>query len=185
MAALTGCCPAELVLGIKVWRALDPERNQAVIHLEIAGAKVKRGQGQPHRRLMYAEEDGHPLVAMLNRTLTKAEGGPVVVSIESAANFSVEVRRLAASIWPKHPYAITAYCLRHQWSADAKRGGDAGAVSRGLGYLSGKTQRIYGVALQGKSGNALKPLSIEADRPVKGLVPPHPSTEPDEPDSGG
>ena len=185
VAALTGCRPAELVSGIKVWRAVDPLRNQAAIHLEIIGAKVKRGQGQPQRRLTYAEDDDHPLVATLKRTMKKNAHDPLIVCIENAANFSVELRRLAASLWPQHRHAITAYCLRHQWSADAKRAGDPGAVSRGLGHLSGKTQRIYGVASQGKSGNALKPLSIEADRSVKDGAPLHHPTEPEEPDSGG
>ena len=76
-----------------------------------------------------------------------------------------------------------AYCLRHQWGADAKRNGDADAVSRGLGHLSRKTQRVYGTASQGKPAHRLMPLRIEAERPVKGTAPEVAPTDPDEPES--
>ncbi|MFG6416145.1 hypothetical protein ACG02S_19810, partial [Roseateles sp. DC23W] len=108
---------------------------------------------------------------------------PLVVRVESAGNFSAEVQRLAAYLWPSHPQAVTGYCLRHQWSADAKRNGDVSSVSRGLGHLSGMTQRRYGTAAQDSKAHRLKPLRIEADRPVKGTAPEVTPTDPDEPKS--
>lgn len=174
VAALTGCRPVELEQGVKVWRAFDYERNRSLIHLEITGAKVKAGQGQPRRHMAYAEEDGHPLVAMLNKALSSTDGGVLVVNIEKALNFTVEVRRLAVSLWPNHRHAVTPYCFRHQWAADAKRVGVADAVSRGLGHVSSKTQRVYGTASQAGQRSALRPVIVEAERPVKQLAPRHP-----------
>lgn len=167
-AALTGCRPSELEKGIKVWVARDETTGHTHVHLEIVGAKVKREQGQPLRRLTYATVEPHPLLSMLIGLLPAKATDPTIIRVESAMNFSVEVQRLTASLWPQHRHTVTAYCLRHQWAADAKRHGDAAAVSQGLGHLSAKTQRVYGTASQGKPPHALKPFTIEADRPIKG-----------------
>jgi len=183
VAALTGCRPAELVTGIRVWRGPNAASQEAALHIEVKGAKVKREQGQPLRRLTYSAEDPHPLLQMLMALAPATPYAPLVVQVESAGNFSAEVQRLAACLWPSHPQAVTGYCLRHQWSADAKRNGDADAVSRGLGHLSRKTQRVYGTASQGKPAHRLKPLRIEAERPVKGKAPEVAPTDPDEPES--
>lgn len=185
LAALTGCRPAELVSGVKVSREVNAETQQSLILIDIDGAKVKKSQGQPGRRLRYAEDDQHPLVQMVRVTLARSQGSRLVVEIDKAGNFSAEVRRLAASLWPSHPQPVTAYCFRHQWSADAKRVGDAGAVSRGLGHLSSKTQSLYGTASQGKRGHALRPVSVEADRPVKEVTSKGNAAKPDKPDPTG
>lgn len=185
VAALTGCRPAELVSGVKVSREVNAETQQSLILIELEGAKVKKSQGQPSRQLRYAEDDDHPLVQMLNVALGRREESPLVVEIENAGNFSVEVRRLAASLWPAHSQPITAYCLRHQWAADAKRVGDTGAVSRGLGHLSAKTQKLYGTASQGRRGHLLRPVSVEAERLVKDSAVLAAASELDEPESAG
>ncbi len=181
LAALTGCRPSELEGGIEVSRVVNPMTEQPLIEIVIDGTKVKKLQGQPIRRIRYAEDDEHPLVLMLKGVLSKSQRTPMLVQINHADNFSVEVRRLAASLWPAHPQTITAYCLRHQWAADAKRVGDAGAVSRGLGHLSAKTQKLYGTASQGRRGYLLRPVSIEVERPVKDAAAPAALNKPDEP----
>ena len=183
VAALTGCRPSELERGVKVWQTQDAATQETEIHFEVAGAKVKREQGQPHRRLTYAAGDTHPLLSMIKALLPGTAEPPVVVQVASAMNFSAEVQRLAGCLWPSHPHTVTAYCLRHQWGADAKRNGDADAVSRGLGHVSRKTQRAYGTASQGKPAHRLKPLRIEAERPVKGKTSEVAPTDPDEPES--
>jgi len=185
VAALTGCRPSELEKGIKVWLARDATTGQTHVHLEIVGAKVKREQGQPLRRLTYVTEEPHPLLSMLIGLLPAKADDPTIIGVESAMNFSAEVQRLAAGLWPLHRQTVTAYCLRHQWAADAKRHGDAAAVSQGLGHLSPKTQRVYGTASQGKPPHALKPSTIEADRPIKGSAADVVSTDLDEPESVG
>lgn len=182
VASLTGCRPSELERGIKVWQTWDSTTHQTLIHLEVVGTKVKREQGQPLRRLDYAVDDPHPLVSMLKELLPDTAEAPITIKVENSMNFSVEVQRLAACLWPSHRHTVTAYCLRHQWGADAKRNSDAMAVSRGLGHLSCKTQRLYGTASQGKPAHALKPLIIEAERPVQGATQDVAPTDPDEPE---
>lgn len=181
LAALTGCRPSELERGVEVSRVVNPVTEQSQIEIVIDGTKVKKMQGQPIRRIRYAEDDEHPLVLMLKGVLSKSQRTPMFVQINHADNFSVEVRRLAASLWPAHPQSITAYCLRHQWAADAKRVGEAGAVSRGLGHLSAKTQKLYGTASQGRRGYLLRPVSIEVERPLKDAAVQAGPSKPDEP----
>ena len=185
VSALTGCRPAELVAGVKIWRAWDAASHAAAMHLEVTGSKVKREQGQPLRRLTYSAEEPHPLLSMLQALLPDTADTPAVVQIKSAMNFSAEVQRLACCLWPSHPHTVTAYCFRHQWAADAKQNGDPGAVSRGLGHFSWKTQRVYGTASQGKSAHRLKPLRIEADRPIKRAAPDAAPHDPDAAESAG
>jgi hypothetical protein len=92
--------------GVKVWRGYDAKHKRSLIHFEIVGAKVKARQGQPVRHIAYAEEDGHPLVAMLNSSLSATEDASLTVKIEKALNFTVEVRRPERAIrraGPRHP----------------------------------------------------------------------------------
>lgn len=165
VAALTGCRPEELRRGVLIRRVDNPLSGLSEIGFEIGGAKVKAHQGQPRRLISYSATDSHPLIMALSTRL--AEQGELLVRIDSPANFTVEVRRLARSLWPKHKQAITAYCLRHQWSADMKLLGDADSVSQGLGHVSAKTRRNYGQANQASSRHALRPIAIEAERPVR------------------
>ena len=95
VAALTGCRPSELERGVKVWQTQDAATQAIEIHFEVAGAKVKREQGQPHRRLTYAAGDTHPLLSMIKALLPGTAETPVVVQVASAMNFSAEVQRLA------------------------------------------------------------------------------------------
>jgi integrase len=170
VAALTGCRPEELRQGVHIRRVDNPRSGMGEIRFEIDGAKVKAHQGQPHRLIAYGAHDPHPLLEALRIRL--AGRRELLVCIDSPVNFTVEVRRLAHSLWPKHKHkhAITAYCLRHQWAADLKRHAAADSVSQGLGHASAKTRRHYGQANQASSRHALQPIVIEAERPVKGAA---------------
>ena len=165
VAALTGCRPEELRHGVLIRWANNPRNDMDEIRFEIDGAKVKTYQGQPHRLIAYGAHDPHPLLEALRARL--AGQGELLVRIDSPVNFTVEVRRLARSLWPKHKHAITAYCLRHQWAADLKRHAAADSVSQGLGHASAKTRRHYGQANQASSRHALHPIAIEAERSVR------------------
>jgi len=169
VSALTGARPHELVKGIEVWRAYDEALQQDVICLHLQGAKVKSQQGQPNRFMTYAVDDANPLVAALVQHVGSQEEQRLVVQIAHGGNFTVEARRLARCLWPTHKHAITAYCFRHQWSADVKAVGDSDAVSRGLGHASAKTRRYYGTAGQSRSTDQLRPVRVEAERPIKGV----------------
>ena len=146
-------------------RVNNPRSGMGEIRFEIDGAKVKAHQGQPHRLIAYGAHDPHPLLEALRIRL--AGRRELLVCIDSPVNFTVEIRRLARSLWPKHKHAITAYCLRHQWAADLKRHAATDSVSQGLGHASAKTRRHYGQANQASSRHALHPAAIEAERPVK------------------
>lgn len=164
VAALTGCRPAELAFGVVVWRERHPE-DQIVFRIE--GAKVSDRQGQPYRLIAYQSNDSHPLVqAITDEFDASGSAAPVTVQIEHAGNFTVEIRRLAECLWPKHPHAVTAYCFRHQWAADIKRTHAGDAVSQGLGHVSAKTRRYYGQARQA-TGDALRPVTIAGVRQIK------------------
>jgi hypothetical protein len=169
VSALTGCRPSELVRGIKVWKEHDKQLGKDLICFRIEGSKVKSQQGQPTRCISYVADDAHPLVAAMRAQLD-AHGPVMHVEIINAANFTVEVRRLAARLWPAHKHTITAYCFRHQWAADTKRLGDGDAVSRGLGHASAKTRRNYGTAGQANGPSQLQPIKIEADRVIRSVV---------------
>ena len=164
---LTGCRPSELVDGIDVWRGKDEVTGKLLIHFRIRGAKVKGSQGQPFRTISYDTNDPHPLTVVVNELLDTQPEPRVFVQLRSAVNLTVEIRRLARSLWPKHKQPITAYCFRHQFAADLKANGDDEAASRGLGHISAETRRAYGTASQASKGHRLRPLQIDAKRPVK------------------
>ena len=165
--ALTGCRPSELVHGIDVWRGKDEVTGKLLIHFRIRGAKVKDSQGQPLRTISYDTNDPHPLVVVVNELLDTQPEPRVFAQVRSAVNLTVEIRRLAHSLWPKHKQPITAYCFRHQFAADLKANGDDEATSRGLGHISAETRRLYGTAGQASKGHRLRPLRVEVERPVK------------------
>lgn len=168
-ASLSGCRPAELQKGIHIWRNYDARLQSDVINIEIKGAKVKASQGQPHRLIQYCVLDPHPLIVAMNSLLDQQPQQALQVQISSTSNFTVEIRRLSKSLWPAHTHAITAYCFRHQWAADAKRTQPADSVSQGLGHLSAKTRSNYGQAQQARRTGMLDPLAISAERSIRPL----------------
>ena len=169
MLTLTGCRPSELVHGIDAWRGKDEVTGKLLIHFCIRGAKVKDSQGQPQRTISYATNGPHPLVIVVNELPDTQPVPRVFAQVRSTVNLTLEIRRLAHSLWPKHKQPITAYCFRHQFAADLKASGDEDAASRGLGHISARTRRFYGTAGQASKGDRLRPLLIEAQRPVKPL----------------
>jgi len=48
-----------------------------------------------------------------------------------------------------------------------KANGDDEATSRGLGHISAETRRLYGTAAQASKGERVRPLFVDAQRPVK------------------
>ncbi len=163
VAALSGARPSELAKGIKVGITVEGVEATTRLSLCIEGAKVKEGQGLPHRRVSYQLEEGDPLVVALVQMLNDKPAPENTVSIEHPGNFSKEIQRLARALWPARKDTVTAYCFRHQWSADIKATGNFDAASRGLGHRSAKTRRSYGMANQSKSLHRLRPVSVDAD----------------------
>lgn len=171
VCALTGARPHELVHGIEIKTEFCDEIGQNRIRFYLRGAKVSAKQGQPIRVISYAVSDENPLIQSLLKQLNKKTESEIMssIKIESAVNFTIEVRRLAKDLWPKHRHPITAYCFRHQWASDIKALGDGDAVSRGLGHITTKTRRQYGTNKQASSGEQLKPVHIQAERSIKNI----------------
>ena len=105
-------------------------------------------------------------MAALVKRLSPLPDRKLGIRVAKAGNFTAEVQRLARALWPEHSHAITATCFRHQWSADVKSAGDADAASRGLGHSSAKTRKHYGTAHQTRGKQPLRPVRIDADRPL-------------------
>lgn len=166
VAALTGLRPCELVKGVEIAHLTDETTGTPIVRLRVCGGKVTDHQGQPWRNISFRADETIPLVAELLEHFQPSPDDKPMVYIEKAENFSKEVSRLARSLWPGRKESITAYCLRHQFSADLKAAGDVGAVSQGLGHRSGKTRRTYGTAGQSHGTDRVVPFRIEADRPV-------------------
>lgn len=164
--SLSGCRPSELAAGILIWYN-DTDPLHPLLHIGVNGTKVKATQGQPYRCITYSADDPHPIVATVLARLNQQEDRHLHVQIDKPGNLTVEIRRLACSLWPRHKHSITAYCFRHQFGADLKAGGDSDVVSRGLGHCSSKTRGYYGTAGQASKSERLTPLEIEAERPIK------------------
>lgn len=169
VSSLTGCRPSELKRGIKIWKKWDDLLGKTLIYFQIQGSKVKNNQGQPSRLIVYDAADTHPLIAAMNRQFKTQADAVFLAQVSDPCNFTVEVRRLAHCLWPQNKHSITAYCFRHQWSADNKSFGDGDAVSRGLGHASAKTRRSYGTANQSSDFYRLCPVRVEADLPIKSM----------------
>lgn len=169
ICALTGARPQELVHGVEIKTDFCYELGKNQIQFYLRGAKVREKQGQPVRVISYAINDENPLVQLMLKKLSKDTDSEIThaIQIESAVNFTTELRRLAKDLWPKHKHAVTPYCFRHQWASDIKALGDGDAVSLGLGHITTKTRRHYGTSRQSSTGEQLKPVKIEATRPLK------------------
>ncbi len=172
VCSLTGARPKELQYGVEISTRLCNERCQRLLQFTIKGAKVKPSQGQPTRVISYEINSENPLILALLKKLdiqSKADFNQAV-QIESAVNFTVEIRRLAKKLWPNHRHSVTAYCFRHQFAADTKAGFDANDVSFGLGHLSSKTRRHYGTRRQASKSEQLKPITIVAERELRDFI---------------
>lgn len=168
-AAVTGCRPSEFCDG---GVELLIENGQLIA--QVYGKKVKSAtptrasQGQPWRMLSWdLPQTG--LVAILTGAVREA-GGSLTIALadeREAKNFSGAIRDAAKREWPNRKKSITAYCLRHLFSADVKSSGAASSeVAMAMGHSSDRTSQHYGSAQQrGKSSVA--PNSVEAAAPVR------------------
>jgi integrase len=135
----------------------------------IRGAKVDvaRGKGQEWRRLEWPLDHPSTLVQDLAGEVQRA-GGPLLVKIASASNFSKSMSNAAEREWPKRKTTLTPYCFRHQVAADMKADGqlDSGEISAALGHLSEATKSTCGHANMCR-GRGVAPARVTAARQVK------------------
>lgn len=172
ICAVTGARPKELIHGVEIDTSFCPERNQRLLQFTIKGAKLKPTQGQPTRVISYEISSENPLILAILKKLDMEFESDLnrTIQIESAVNFSVEIRRIAKKLWPNHRHSVTAYCFRHQFAADTKACSDPAVVSLGLGHVSSKTRRHYGTRRQASKSEQLKPVIIVAERELKNVI---------------
>lgn len=139
VASLTGCRPAELCNGILV--SYRNDGSEKVLTFKIKCAKFTESGGQAWREIIYRASNPQGILA---DAIALVEFGDKTISVDNPTNFTVEVRRIAADLWPDHKKPITAYCFRHQFAADLKAHGDGDLVSLALGHRSSKTKKVYG-----------------------------------------
>jgi integrase len=163
LSALFGLRPAELRRGAVV--VLVDGRYLGV---KIAGAKVTATTGQPWRKLVVPADN--PVAKRLAGMVeSQGEAGRLVVSIVDPRKYCDFVRALSRRTFPKAGYVASPYSFRHAFAADQKAQGlPVEDLAQALGHVSGRSQRSYGSAGQGRSPLVTK-LGTQAARPVRAL----------------
>lgn len=164
---LTGCRPVELVNGINASISTANNSNKLIIEFEVTGAKISDTKGQPIRNISYVYESSNKLLSALIDATSLTESKPVTIFIESAVNFTTEIKRIGSILWPSHTESITSYSIRHQISSNFKKHLSSDDVSKALGHASPKTKKTYGSASQSKG--PAQDVSISAAREIKHL----------------
>jgi integrase len=161
VAALTGCRPAELVMGVK----LSIQDGELIAY--IRGAKETEKTGQPWRKMCWPIDSTAPLVRAAIELLNEERVGGRIVQIQNARAFSGAVRSAGKREWPTRLASLTPYCFRHQAAADMKLAGtDSSDISAALGHCVDVTKSTYGHVGMGHAGG-VAPSRVEAARPVR------------------
>lgn len=162
LSALVALRPSELRHGAIVGAKHDH------IAVKIEGAKVTAKTGQPARGLAFPIDNA--IARMLASVVAeRGKGGLLLVSITDPRAFCDFVRSLSRQVFPKAGYIVTPYSFRHAFASDQKAQQAGGEVlAKALGHVSGRSQRAYGSAGQGR-----RPLvtiaAVEASRPLRAL----------------
>ncbi|WP_394234478.1 hypothetical protein [Pseudomonas anguilliseptica] len=161
---LTGCRPAELRKGVRV------RRVGASLEFTIQGAKVSdlTGAGQPERILLINAKAilGEEINELLLKKIS-LEGGEMVIQ-DNGQNRAFE-KRLSRAAKRAGLSGISAYSLRHQFSADLKGEAEPDQVSLALGQVSRRSRKRYGHAKQRRSGAGGLLVSVQATRELRGI----------------
>lgn len=153
VAALTGCRPSELKKGVSVTYKLNAS-GESELTFKIIGSKVTTQSGQEWRTITYHNIERMGYFSEFLESIKEAETKKI--NIDSPVNFTQEIRRIAKHLWSDHKKPITAYCFRHQFSANLKKLKIGDDTSKALGHRSTKTRRLYGTASQARG----KPMEV-------------------------
>ena len=168
VAALTGCRPSELKKGVSVTYELKSD-GESELTFKIFGSKITEHSGQEWRTITYRNLE---VIGAFSKFLASIKlGGTKKMYIESPVNFTQEIRRIAKNLWPDHKSPVTAYCFRHQFSANLKNMKIGDDTSKALGHRSTKTRRLYGTASQARGKSVGISISSSHDlkqHPAKG-----------------
>ncbi|MFN9528352.1 MAG: hypothetical protein ACK561_06705, partial [Pseudomonadaceae bacterium] len=96
------------------------------------------------------------------------EGDEMVIQ-DTGQNRAFE-KRLSRAAKRAGLFGISAYSLRHQFSADLKDEVEPDQVSLALGHVSRNSRKRYGHAKQRRSGSGGLLVSVQADRELRGMA---------------
>lgn len=165
--AVTGCRPAELLMGVTVTATLDS------LTMSITGSKVTGEKGQPLRHITYkVDSEAAILVRVLHKeiwwkALPGAGSHEQVISIGNKAGFTSAIRRVGRRLWPSRKEDITPICFRHAAASDFKDALQPDAVSAAIGHCVSATKSRYGQQQMAARSGGLKPAEVKATRGIK------------------
>ena len=142
--ACIGCRPAEIEMGIEIYRDRDE------IHLTIQGAKVTANKGQLWREITLPLD--HPIATTLTDGIYYAE----------PESLTKAIGRKAIMLGYQ---GVSAYSFRHQFSSDLKASGyNKKMIAREMGHQSISTQETYGSSGTGRQLNLITIESAKEPR---------------------
>lgn len=139
LLSVSGCRPAEIQNGVTI--EVVPENKS--LRVTIAGAKRHGGKyGAKKRSFEVTAEECAEWQHLFVRAV---QAGGAMTLQAGAGDVSDAVRNLSAGVWkPGSKQAVSAYCFRHQFSADVKASGeDAETVAMLLGHCTDESQTFY------------------------------------------
>ena len=135
--ACAGCRPAELEMGVEVYRDADG------IHFTIQGAKISEKKGQLWREITLQLD--HPIAMTI-------PNGTYYANPESITK---AIARKASKLGFE---GVSAYSFRHQFSSDLKASNyDKKTIAKAMGHQSTATQQTYG------NSGAGRPLQVSVE----------------------
>jgi len=150
VTACTGLRPDELAKGVDL--VMEQVNGRDMIVVKIPGSKYREGLAGQERREIAVELDGKEgsLASQLHQVML---AGATSVQIESPQLFSNAIRDAGRREWPGRKSSLSAYSLRHQFSADLKGAGWSNEeIAVALGHRSTKTGSYYGDRRQARGG---------------------------------
>jgi integrase len=173
---LSGCRPAELAKGVEVELVAGENVQENMLVLRIEGSKVGaikdqtgkvNQRGQPYRELL-VRIDGPSAIHLAERV---KHLGIMEVRHHRKA-ISSRIGELSKIIFPRKLERVSAYCFRHQFSADLKSADvERDTIATALGHLSDYSAGAYGRRTRGgKNGNTIfeSPIvNAVATKPIK------------------
>jgi len=153
LQSLCGMRPAELELGVRVWR------RGPVVGVEIEGAKQRETAGQPWRKL-FVQADRFP-----NWFLQELSRQPRTYSAPANA-MRFYLKRQSRKVFPcaagEQQLILSSYVLRHAVATDLRQAGWGRVeIAEVLGERRAETTRWYGLRWRGSRLKREPEVSIE------------------------
>lgn len=157
IAEITGCRPAELVLGVQLSLS-----GGGGITFRIDGVKVDAGRGQPLRAIDVAYSTT-PAFILLLEYLNESQTGSAMIAINDAKQYSDRIRYQSRKLFPFFETGFSSYSYRHAFSAAQKKAGISRRdLAKSMGHRSCASQSAYGRKKLGRTCNGYCILNVNA-----------------------